>query len=149
MGIPMSKITWLGDHLVSYTRVYQTSTGCLRMIYPSLGIRQLFWWCHNGPVTSQLTNPIKWPNYPLQLIWIYVHINTHKEESLTQRYRRLTNVQLCLKFLYDFSLNGWHALFVSQITVTTSPLRHMQLSATSLYGWWRWDTRRNADVPVF
>ena len=26
-----------------------------------------FWWRHNGPVTSQLTDPIKWRNYPLQL----------------------------------------------------------------------------------
>ena len=25
---------------------------------PSLGMRQLFWWRHNGPVTSQLTDPI-------------------------------------------------------------------------------------------
>ena len=23
-----------------------------------------FWWRHNGPVTSQLTNRIEWPNYP-------------------------------------------------------------------------------------
>ena len=23
-----------------------------------------FWWRRNGPVTSQLTNPIKWPNFP-------------------------------------------------------------------------------------
>ena len=26
-----------------------------------------FWCCHNGPVKSQLTDPIKWRNYPLQL----------------------------------------------------------------------------------
>ena len=31
-----------------------------------------FWWRHNGPVTSQLTDPIKWRNYPLELIGIYV-----------------------------------------------------------------------------
>ena len=59
-----------------------------------------FWWSHNGPVTSQLTDPIKWPNYPLELIRIYVHINTHNKESLTQRCRRSTNVQLCLISLY-------------------------------------------------
>ena len=35
-----------------------------------------FWWRHNGPVTSQLTDRIKWANYPLELITIYVHINT-------------------------------------------------------------------------
>ena len=59
-----------------------------------------FWWRHNGPVTSQLTDRIKWPNYPVALIWIYVHINTHNKESLTQRCRRSTNVQMCLIFLY-------------------------------------------------
>ena len=37
-----------------------------------------FWWRHNGPVTSQLTDPIKWPNYPLQLIGIYVYKHTHQ-----------------------------------------------------------------------
>ena len=30
------------DPFVSYTRVYKTSAGCLRSIYPSLGMRQLF-----------------------------------------------------------------------------------------------------------
>ena len=29
-----------------------------------------YWWRHNGSVTSQLTDPIKWPNYPLELIGI-------------------------------------------------------------------------------
>ena len=57
-----------------------------------------FWWRHNEAVTSQLTDQIKWPNYPVELIGIHVHINTHKE-SLTQRCRRSTNVQLCLIFL--------------------------------------------------
>ena len=59
-----------------------------------------FWWRHNGPVTSQSTDPIKWCNYPLQLIGIYVHINTHNKEYLTHGCRRSTNVQLCLIFLY-------------------------------------------------
>ena len=59
-----------------------------------------FWWRHNRPVTSQLTDPITLPNYPLELIGIYVHINTQNKESLTQRCRRSTNVQLCLIFLY-------------------------------------------------
>ena len=59
-----------------------------------------FWWRHNGPVTSQLTDPVKWPVYPLQLVGISVHINTHNKESLTHRCRRSTNVQLCLIFLY-------------------------------------------------
>ena len=65
-----------------------------------------FWWCHNGPVTSQLSDPIKWPNHPLELIEIYEHINTHDEESLTQRCRRSTNVQLCLIFCtYPYGLS--------------------------------------------
>ena len=38
-----------------------------------------FWWCHNGPVTSRLTDRIKWPNYPVELIGIYVHINTYNK----------------------------------------------------------------------
>ena len=59
-----------------------------------------FWCRHNGPVTSQLTGPIHWPNYPLELIGIYVHINTHNNESLTQRCRRSINVQLCPIYLY-------------------------------------------------
>ena len=59
-----------------------------------------FCWRHNGPVMSQLTDPIKWPNYPLELIGIYVHINTHNKESLTQRCRRSTNVQMYLILLY-------------------------------------------------
>ena len=59
-----------------------------------------FWWRHNGPVTSQLIDLVKWPNYPLELIGIYVHTNTHNKESLTQRCRRSTNVQMCLIFLY-------------------------------------------------
>ena len=41
-----------------------------------------FWWRHNWPVTSQLTDRIKWPNYLVELIGIYVHINTHNKESL-------------------------------------------------------------------
>ena len=41
------------DQFVSYTRVYETSAGCLRSIYSSLGMRQLFddvtigQWRHN------------------------------------------------------------------------------------------------------
>ena len=83
-----------------------------------------FWWRHNGPVKSQLTDRIKWPNYPVQLIGIYVHINTHNKESLTQRYRRSTNLQLCLIFLHIHMvriLMDDMRYFASQITVTTSP----------------------------
>ena len=35
-----------------------------------------FWWRHNRPATSQLTDPITLPSYPLELISIYVLINT-------------------------------------------------------------------------
>ena len=59
-----------------------------------------FWWHHNGPVTSQLTDPIKWRNYPFELMFKCAYINTHNKESMTQRYRISTNVQLCLIFLY-------------------------------------------------
>ena len=57
-----------------------------------------FWWRHNGPVTSQSTDPIKWSNHPIEFIGIYV--NTHKECLTTQRCRRSTNVQLCLISVY-------------------------------------------------
>ena len=86
-----------------------------------------FWWRHNGPVTSQSTDPIKWPNYPSELIGIYMHINTHDKESLTQKCRRSTNLQLCLIFciyLYGLSLNGRHVFFCitnnrHDVTITT------------------------------
>ena len=111
------KIRWSWDCLVSYTRVYETSAGGLRLIclvYPGVRDKRrvseidlsqprhetAFWWRHNGSVTSQLTDPIKWPNYPLELIGIYVNINTHNKEFLQQRCRRSTNVRLCLIFLY-------------------------------------------------
>ena len=78
------------------------------------GYETAFWWRHNGPVTSQLTKPIKWPYYPLEFIEIYVHINGYSKESLTQRCPRSTNVHCVWYFctyLYGLSLNGWHALF--------------------------------------
>ena len=46
-------ILFIGKRLVSYTQVSETSAGCLRSIYPSLGMRQLFGdvtmgqWRHN------------------------------------------------------------------------------------------------------
>ena len=50
--------------IVSYTRVSQTSAGCLRSIYPSLGMRQLF-----GYVTMG-----QWRhNYPTQLNDVIIH----------------------------------------------------------------------------
>ena len=90
-----------------------------------------FWWRHNGPVTSQSTDPIKWPNHPLELIEIYVYINTHNKESLTQRCRRSTNIQLCLIFCtypYGLGLIGWHSLFCIAnnrhgVTITTHAIK--------------------------
>ena len=41
-GIPTLKIRRSRNRLVSYIRVYETSAGCRRSIYPSLGMRQLF-----------------------------------------------------------------------------------------------------------
>ena len=64
------------------------------------GHETAFWWRHNWSVTSQLIDPIKWRNYPIELIGIYVHINTPNNEYLAPRCRRSTNVQLCLIFLY-------------------------------------------------
>ena len=100
-----------------------------------------FWWRHSGPVTSQLTNPIKWRDYPLQLIGIYVHMNTHNKEYLTHRCRRSTNVQLCLTFciyLYGLSLNGWYAVFCITnnrhgLTITTHAIkRHLLIWMTTV-----------------
>ena len=140
----------------SYTRVSETSAGCLRsicLVHPGVRDKRrvseidlsqprhdtAFWWRHNWPVTSQLTDQIKWPNYPLESIGIYVHINTHNKESLTQRCRRSTNVQMCLIFciyLYGLSLNGWHAILCitnnhHDVTITTHAIkRHFRIWVT-------------------
>ena len=144
-----------------YTQVSETSAGCLRSIcLVQLGVRDkrrvseidlsqprhetAFWWRHNGPVMSQLTDPIKWRNYPLELIWIYVHINTHNKENMTNRCRRSTNIQLCLIFLYigaylyGLSLNGWHAVCCitnnrHDVTITTHAIkRHLLIWMTTV-----------------
>ena len=107
----------VGAVAISYGGLTNSSVwhkGCCCLVHPGvrdkrrvseIGLSQPrhetgFWWRHNGLVTSQSTDPIKWPNYPLELIGIYVHINTHNKESPTQRCRRSTSVQLCLIFLY-------------------------------------------------
>ena len=94
-----------------------------------------FWWRHNGPVTSQLTDPFKWPNHPLELMGIYVHINTQSKESLTQICRRLINLHFVWylgTYLYDLSLNWWHALFCIAnnrhgVTITTHAIKRHYL----------------------
>ena len=98
-----------------------------------------FWWRHNRPVTSQSTDPFTLPNYPLESIGIYVHINTQNKESRTQRCRKSTNVQLTVFDIFVHIHMVWVLLYgmrylASQITVTASPLRRMQLSVTSLFG---------------
>ena len=71
-----------------------------------------FWWCHNGRVTSQLTDTTKWPNYPLEFIRTQISCSSK-------------NVKLCLIFcIYLYSLIGWHALFCIKnnrhnVTITT------------------------------
>ena len=99
------------------------------------------WWRHNGPVTSQLTDQIKWPNYPLELIRIYVHINTHNKESPTQGCHRSTNVQLCLIFCtypYVLSFNGWHVLLHiannhHSVTITSHALPYLDDDGQTTY----------------
>ena len=91
-----------------------------------------FWWRHNGPVTTQLTDPIKWPNQPLELIEIFEHINTHNKESLTQDVvdRQMYN---CVWYFcthpYGLSLNGWHALLCiannrRSVAIMTRAIKH-------------------------
>ena len=108
---------------------------------PSIGMRQLFGDVTIGHVTSQLTDPITLPNHPLELIGIYVHINTQSNESLALRCRRSTNVQLSLIFCtypYGLSLNVWHALLCIAnnrhgITITTHAIkRHFLIWMTTV-----------------
>ena len=78
-----------------------------------------FWWRHNGQVTSQSIGPIMSPNYPLELIGIFMHTSTRNKESLTQTCRRSTNVQLWLIFCIYM---GWVLMdgmrfFVSHISL--------------------------------
>ena len=83
-----------------------------------------FWWRRNGPVTSQLTVPIKWPNHPLKLIGIYVHKYTQQRIPDT----KLSQIHICTTvfdiFVYIYMV--WVLMdgipdFASQTTVTTSP----------------------------
>ena len=96
------------------------------------------WWCRNGPVTSQLTDRIKWPNYPVELIGIYVHINTHNKESLTRRCHRSTNVQMCWIFLYIsiWFESKWMACITNNrhdVIITTNAIkRHFVIWMTTM-----------------
>ena len=76
------------DYSVSYTWVYETSAGCLEIDFSQPRYDTAFWWRHIEPVTSQLTNPEKWPNHSLELIGIYVHTKNpwHKDVVDRQMY---------------------------------------------------------------
>ena len=128
------------DKSISDTRVYETRRSWdHRLVHPGVSNKRrvseiylsqprhqtALWWCHNGPVTSQLTDPIKWPIYPLESIRIYVHINTHNTESLTQGHHR-SKIYNCYWYfcMYNYLIwvlmDGMH-YFASQITITASP----------------------------
>ena len=90
-----------------------------------------FWWRHNGPVTSQLIDPIKWPNYPLQLIGICVH-KTHTTKNPCRKDVVDRQMYNCVGYFciypYGLSLNGWHALlcianYHHGVTITTHATR--------------------------
>ena len=90
-----------------------------------------FWWRHNGPVTSQLIDPIKWPNYPLQLIGICVH-KTHTTKNPCRKDVVDRQMYNCVGYFciypYGLSLNRWHALlcianYRHGVTITTHATR--------------------------
>ena len=148
MGIPMLKTKRSQDRLVSHTRTCETNAGCLRSIYPSLGMRQLFGDGHNGPVTSQLIDLNKWPNYPLQLIGIYVH-KTHTTKNHWRKDVVDRQMYNCVGYFsmypYGLSLNGWHALFCIAnnrhgVTITTHATRRHFLI---------WMTTERQPTPTF
>ena len=100
-----------------------------------------FWWRHNGPVTSQFIDPIKWPNYPLQLIGIYVH-KTHTTKNAWRKDVVDRQMYNCVGYFciypHDLSLNGWHALLCivnnrHGVTITThANSRHFLIWMTTV-----------------
>ena len=130
------KIRQSWDRFVSYTLGCETSAGCLRSIYPSLGMRQLF-----GDVTMGNDVTINRPNYPLELIGMYVHINTQNKESLNKDVvdRQMYNcVWYFCTYLYGLSLNGWYVwIFIANnrdgVTITTHAIkRHFPICITTV-----------------
>ena len=83
-----------------------------------------FWWRHNGPVTSQLTHPIKWRNYPFELMFKCAYINTQQRIHDT----KISYIDKCTT-VFDIFVHihmVWVLMdkmhyFASQITVTASP----------------------------
>ena len=71
-----------------------------------------FWWRHNGPVTSQLTDQIKWPNYPVnQDLCAHKHTQQRIPDTKMSQIDKCTNVLDIFVYIYGLSLNGWHDLF--------------------------------------
>ena len=91
-------------------------------------------------MTLQLIDPIKWPNYSLELIGIYVHINIHNKESLTRRCQidKCTTVFDIFEYIYVIWVNGWHASFCitnnhHHVTITTHVIkRHFLIWITEV-----------------
>ena len=64
-----------------------------------------FLWWHKGPVTSQLTNLIKWTLYPSDSIKIYVQVGTYNKGSMLRAYCQTCNISSALigKTIVDHS----------------------------------------------
>ena len=103
------------DSSVLHTLVYETITGGLRsicLVHPGVRDKRwvseidlsqprhetAFWWYHNGPVMSQLTDLIKWPIYMLHLIVTYVHVHTQDKRPMTPTCQTSTHLELCLLY---------------------------------------------------
>ena len=101
-----------------------------------------FWWRHYGPVTSQLTDPIKWPNHPLEFIVIYVHIYIHTTKNPWHKDVIDRQMYDCVGYFctypYGLSLNGWRALLCIAnnrhgVTITThATKRHFLIWMTTV-----------------
>ena len=101
-----------------------------------------FWWRNNGTVKSQLTDPIKWPNYPLELIGIYVIITqttkNHWHKDVVDRQMHNCVWHFCT-YQYGLSLSGWHTLLCKiakyhhGVTITTPAIkRHFFIWMTTV-----------------
>ena len=129
------------DAVVSYTRACGTSARVSEIDSSQLRHETAFWWRHNRPVTSQLTDPITLPNYPLELIGIYVHINAHTKNPW---HKDVVDQQMCncvwylCIYPYRLSLNVWHALLCIAnnrhvVTITTYAIkRHFLIWMTTV-----------------
>ena len=126
-------------------------------------------------MTSQLTDPIRLPNYPLQLIGIYVQIRTQNKEFLTQNvvdWQMYNCVWYFCTNAYSLGLNVWHALLCIAnnrhgVTTTTHGIkRHFLIWMTTVRQpakrrrvlalkytficvyWWTWQKIHNTLIAV-